>query len=581
MEANRIVNFAGFEEAKLLSISLKLAELIKRFNSSTNLSELRLGLDLALNSFVYGVPVSQTLHYAALLAVKLGYWRMRDIILELLNSTKSHTLVLDADAIRMTTGIDTDSSEIVLHSKVAQTKLHEFITPATNANIIVCQLVKQIGDGLHNYSSSSNSLHNLGQSEFLSNNKRFPVKSTESFKTFAQESASIYFASNQPMFIADRNIGSLPSDYQELAREEERKSTHPVITALCKDVSVLAWQNSTAQGLSSQHLVPLDKNGVLYPAISPSYLPFYLPFDQVETAGSKQAFVINPSPFYTSEAQIDQPCLFVGSIANFGHWMLDFLPHAILAMPRWQPMTIADTSIGRLIAELPIVTSPLQDWQRQSLEFLGLENRVIELDTVPGELKLVRFSEMWFTGGLSLPNKFKYLQECFLASYRRSVNYRTPHQPSKVYITRTKWSSTNGEPQRVKNHLEIAGLFESEGFFVLDAEDYTYFELIDVLSNASIVAVDPGSPRFNAFLFAPTSTLFISLYPKPSFRNELSIERDGVWHIPFLERTIFVFGNEIESGDPLISPVSYSSLKLVEAIRRAELVVSAEIGQKR
>jgi capsular polysaccharide biosynthesis protein len=192
-----------------------------------------------------------------------------------------------------------------------------------------------------------------------------------------------------------------------------------------------------------------------------------------------------------------------GGIHNYGHFVLDCLPGAAVAV---------DTS---LLTTYPRVFPPLTPWHRRHLELLGVSDP-LELD---GSMYLVR--DLVFSNCMA----------CFLhhpnITYRRvrdiqlkRRNQEAPPAFDKVYVSRRGLAkrALTGEEQ-------LEDRLRAEGFAIVSPEEHSIDEQINLFHNARVVVACAGAALAN-LLYCCEGTVVVEITPA---RMVEAIKLSGMW----------------------------------------------------
>jgi capsular polysaccharide biosynthesis protein len=149
--------------------------------------------------------------------------------------------------------------------------------------------------------------------------------------------------------------------------------------------------------------------------------------------------------------------------ANYYHWLLDGLPRLAL--------------LDRFPAETGIlVPGPLQSFQRDSLEILGLLDRCRPSREVHLEIGDYYFSAPTTMTGCDNPYAVRFLRERFL-SCAESV----PLSFEKIYVSRL------GSSRAALQEEAMIDFLSGEGWTIIQAEKYSFREQIAIFSRARAV----------------------------------------------------------------------------------------------
>ena len=166
--------------------------------------------------------------------------------------------------------------------------------------------------------------------------------------------------------------------------------------------------------------------------------------------------------------------------SNYGHWMMDCLPGA------W--VLREEIRAGRL----RLLSAPLQDWQKQTLDLLGVPSAsVTEADS-----SVVRCDHLIMPSFLSMDGFGKpspLLGECF-GELRR--NARAPaHSPGKrarLFVGREP-----GDWRAMSNQPDLIDALEKRGFSSVFPRQLSIAEQIQLFAGAECVVGEHGSGMFN------------------------------------------------------------------------------------
>ena len=248
---------------------------------------------------------------------------------------------------------------------------------------------------------------------------------------------------------------------------------------------------------------------------------------------------------------------FLSGRTHFGHWLGDFLPNLLFLKQH------------NFIKDSVIVTTKLSQWQKDTLHCMGIKNDILELDS-SGNMGIFEFDKIFIPGPLPPAVRFAFLRKGF-SEYAACVEPPSEVMPRKIYVSRRNFDK---DSQRVINDEEISNFLSSKGFVTIYPENEGVFRSIHIFQNAEIVVCAPGSGHFNYFAFGSDLSALITLMPKSAFYNCPQDIVLGGWtyHIPFLDRSIFVLGKVSPSskGHAFNASATYSIADLEKAIEAAE-----------
>ncbi|MDQ3726423.1 MAG: glycosyltransferase family 61 protein [Actinomycetota bacterium] len=199
-----------------------------------------------------------------------------------------------------------------------------------------------------------------------------------------------------------------------------------------------------------------------------------------------------------------------GQRGGYWHWWIDILPRV------W----LLDETVNRVVpgmrgqppdgGALPLaIPAPSAEFQRESLDLLGLTERLELLE--PG---LTRFASVTFTRGLSGGGS-RYPSRK-LGEYARWLRERlapdTGAEPGgrRLFISRASAAS-----RRVVNEAELAPVLAEHGFEVVDPAGMSIAEQVALFSRASAV-VGPHGAGLTNLLFSPPGTQVVELFAAPA-----------------------------------------------------------------
>jgi hypothetical protein len=152
---------------------------------------------------------------------------------------------------------------------------------------------------------------------------------------------------------------------------------------------------------------------------------------------------------------------------GYYHWFND-------ALPRLAPLE--EFPVGTKI----LIRGPLRPYQRESLEILGLLDRVRETAERHLLIEDFYFSSPLGISGCTNPFVAKWLREKFLP------NIKVGTTPKKFFIIRS------GKTRGIRNQEEVAEFFRSAGWTVVDLEKLSLVEQISWFANAEAVVGEHG-----------------------------------------------------------------------------------------
>ena len=211
---------------------------------------------------------------------------------------------------------------------------------------------------------------------------------------------------------------------------------------------------------------------------------------------------MNPEP----AAKQGAVALLGGQRGGYWHWWVDILPRVWLL----ELHQIFPRVEGKFDAVRLAIPAPSADFQRESLELLGLTGRLELLE--PG---LTRFESVTFTRGLTGGGS-RYPSRK-LGEYSRWLRERlapeAPGQPDgdrRLFVSRGSAAS-----RRVVNEAEIEPLLAARGFELVDPAGMSIAEQVALFSRASVVAGPHGAGLTN-LLFSAPGTRVVEIFAAPA-----------------------------------------------------------------
>jgi len=173
---------------------------------------------------------------------------------------------------------------------------------------------------------------------------------------------------------------------------------------------------------------------------------------------------------------------------SYYHWMMDALPRLAI-LDRFPPDT-------RILS----VASP-SSFQREALEILNLINRC--RPTPETHLVLENYYHSSFTAmtGCDNPYALQFLRDKFLPAASP-----TAPRPEKIYISRL------GSPRSAHEEEKMIAILESEGWTIIETQNYSFREQIALFSRARAVCAIHGAGLTN-LLWCPKGCKVLELCP--------------------------------------------------------------------
>ena len=134
-------------------------------------------------------------------------------------------------------------------------------------------------------------------------------------------------------------------------------------------------------------------------------------------------------------------------------------------------------------------------------------------------------------------------------------------QEDRIYLKRSgKYQS------RIRNQNEVDALLESEEFSTIDPSNYSTLELIEKLSNASIVVSEAGTSCLVASLYSPPTVKIIALVPEDLLRSpkEDMIISGLPYHLASPNNIEFVLGIKADTHNIQSSKKCFYNLNTIK-----------------
>ena len=195
-----------------------------------------------------------------------------------------------------------------------------------------------------------------------------------------------------------------------------------------------------------------------------------------------------------------------GQRGGYWHWWVDILPRVWL-LELHQLLHPAEVEVDAVRLAVPV---PSAEFQRESLELLGLAGRLELLE--PG---LTRFESVTFTRGLTGGGS-RYPSRK-LGEYARWLRERlAPDAPAapgngrKLFVSRGSAAS-----RRVVNEAELEPVLAEHGFELIDPAGMSIAEQVALFSRVSAV-VGPHGAGLTNLLFSPPGTRVVEIFATPA-----------------------------------------------------------------
>ena len=248
----------------------------------------------------------------------------------------------------------------------------------------------------------------------------------------------------QQSYDMPKTASSMPSGTQQMVRQLTEESVLSAVAVCAENLRLVYWRwpPNARQPNGEEILMPVSRsNDIVW---DPFWLRFYPFIKDIAPDGTR--CTVNATPFVTHHQRISQECFFMGGKDNFGHWFADFVSN------------LQAFESAHLPAGLPIITTPLNAWQRDSLTCMGFAEQLRELapPTPTPSCTIVEFDRVWMAGDFAMHQRLNYLRKVFRENCRPSAVPGSNPLPSRIY----KWTS-RGQRGRGLRLFENARLHDS------------------------------------------------------------------------------------------------------------------------
>lgn len=184
--------------------------------------------------------------------------------------------------------------------------------------------------------------------------------------------------------------------------------------------------------------------------------------------------------------EIDEPCIFLGSHQNYGHWLLDFLPK-LYVIEQFEHLK-----------NLPIIVGELKEFQKESLELLGIDKNHPIIVIPKDKGLLYRFKKVF----LSSKPPYGVVKDF----YRKKLVKSIPRQGKgrRLYLSR----KNQGVRNRVYNEDEVSAFLQILGFEVIFPERLSIRETVEIFSQTEMIVCSVGA-EFSNIAFTDKCTLIL------------------------------------------------------------------------
>lgn len=335
-----------------------------------------------------------------------------------------------------------------------------------------------------------------------------------------------------------------------------RGHKHDVFLTLAHDIKVMEW---VFPGGDEDFAIFSTRGDYLYDDYYDRifWLPYmagnrYLRF----LAEDRKHALIDFYAYEKNLHQISNPCIFLGSRSNYGHWLLDFVTR----------LWVVDTYPE--IRNLPLVVGRLAPYQKELLHILGYDNELIELSPTAGShYGIFAIDQAYIPGTPPLPVGKEFLK----VKTDKFFQDRKPLARRKgIYLSRR-----NSRPRhRVENDEEVSDFLAARGFDILFAEQLSVEETARYCKEARIVVTPIGAQSSNIIL--SDDFVFINLLPEnlPDWPiNFIRAVTDYCFSI--VEHFIPVWGKVAGLASSCVDTPAMIDLRDLEAaLERAEILLS-------
>jgi hypothetical protein len=205
--------------------------------------------------------------------------------------------------------------------------------------------------------------------------------------------------------------------------------------------------------------------------------------------------------------EIDEPCIFLGSNQNYGHWLLDFLPK-LYVIEQFEHLK-----------NLPIVVGKLKEYQKESLELIGIDKNhpIIEIPQDKG--LLYKFKKVFLSSKPPYGVVKDFLRKKLVKSIPRQGKGR------RLYLSR----KNQGVRNRVYNEDEISAFLQILGFEVIFPERLSIRETVEIFSQAEMIVSSVGA-EFTNIAFTDNCAVILLM-------SNLLIESKEISYVSLLQQS--------------------------------------------
>jgi capsular polysaccharide biosynthesis protein len=184
---------------------------------------------------------------------------------------------------------------------------------------------------------------------------------------------------------------------------------------------------------------------------------------------------------------------------NYGHFLLDCLPGVLF----FYKEILQD--------KLKLITPPLQSWQREYLDILGIDET--KTFSSVGDTFLKCENIIWpspLQFNLHHPSLFTRTLGSYLTTSVDKEKFEL--DSNLIFISRSRtWSGPFA--RKMENESELIKLLFERGFVVVRPEEYSVADQIALFSNAKIIVGESGAAMAN-IVFAPPGCQVVEIMPE-------------------------------------------------------------------
>ncbi|TAN53293.1 MAG: glycosyltransferase family 61 protein [Rhodospirillales bacterium] len=230
---------------------------------------------------------------------------------------------------------------------------------------------------------------------------------------------------------------------------------------------------------------------------------------------------------YPLRQRIEEPCFFLGSPPNWGHWLAD------------SAVNLIHLAQFPALASRRLVLGEVMPFHKELLEALEIgPERWLSLAPEDIDFCAFAFDDLAVPLRPALTPSFEYLRRRLFDALKPDIC----SGPERIYLTRAGLAPRH----RVHNEEEVSALLQSRGFAVVDLKGLSLHQTMEMLGNARIIVSPPGAGMGN-YLLANPRAVIVNLFPRYFFHRNLETDHYTHWtmtyHFPFHDRMFFVMGD--------------------------------------